>query len=327
MNDSVEKKKTIDDLVTDSFEKKKTIDKLSDTNQILNHDLNKLKADFDLLKETVAGTSKDQILSNAKLGGIFKDMCQGDEFQNILLKEFNDCLKKAKEITQKYQLNIFMSSIIVEDKEKRLLAGMFKEMQVVKNNFIKNEIIVKYAQMVVDCIDEFVKIGTDVPPSYCKQTVEQLKCHIKIFHYFEHMNQVRKFHGKIEDMLNNLKEIECLVNEGHYHYRIKSTSLADKLLHSQHSTNYYTGIDVVLNPLTVSLTRKAENICLVNAAGISSYGEYSYERGRLDNLHHVYKWVQSYSNLKELGFIVNDIFILKVKFKDIGVFDEYKLNF
>ena len=319
LTDSVEKKKNIADLLTDSVEKKKTIDKLSATNQILNHDLNKLKVAFDLLKESVVGTSKDQIFSNAKLGGIFKDMCQEEEFQEILSKEFDGCLKKANEIAQNYEFNIFMNSISVEDNEQQLIDAMFKEMQVLKNNFIKNEIIVKYAQKVVDCIDDFVKVGTDVPPSCCKQTFEQLKSHIKTFHYFEHMNQVRKFHGKIEDMLNNLKEIDCLFNEAHEYYRMKSTSLPDTLV----NPNFYsTGIDVVLNPVIVSLTEKPKDICFVNArGGCANYGEYSYEAGRLKGLCHVYKWVQSYSKLKELGFIVNDIFILKVKFQGFsGVF-------
>ena len=130
------------------------------------------------------------------------------------------------------------------------------------------------------------------------------------------MNQVRKFHGEIEDMLNNLKEIERLFNEGYYYYRIiKSTSLPDKLFYSQHSTNYYTGIDVVLNPLIVSFTRKVDDACLVNSRGCTSYGEYSYEPERLKKLRHVYKWDKSYSRLKELGFFVNDIFILEVMFK------------
>ena len=181
LTDSVEKKKTIADLLTDSVEKKKTIDRLSATNQILNHDLNKLKADFGLLKETVAGTSKDQILSNAKLGGVFKDMCQEYELQNILLKQFNDCVYKAKEITQKYELNIFMSSIAVEDKEQQLIDARFKEMQVVKNNFIKNEIIVKYTQKVIDGIDEFVKMKVDSPSSCCKQTSEESYKNISLF--------------------------------------------------------------------------------------------------------------------------------------------------
>ena len=312
MNDSVEKKKTIKELLADSVEKKKTINKLSDTNQLLNHDLNKLKADFDLLKESVAGTSKDKILSNAKLGGIFKDMCQQDEFQEIVLQEFDDCLKKVEEIAEKYELNIFMSSISVEDKEQQLIDAMSKEIQVEKNNFIKNEMIVKYTQKVIDGIDEFVKVGTDVPSSCCKQTFEQLKSHIKTFHYFEHMNQVRKFHGEIEDTLSNLKEI-CFFNKGHYYYRIKSTSLpiSGTLVESPYCTDI--GIDVVLNPLIVSFTRKVDDACLVNAIGCTSYGEYSYEPGRLKRLRHVYKWVQSYLLLKELGFIVNDIFILRVK--------------
>ena len=308
MTDSVEKKKSIEDLLTDSVEKKKTIDKLSATNQLLNHDLNKLKADFDLLKETVAGTSKDQILSNAKLGGIFKDMCQEDEFQKILLKEFNDCLNKAKEIAQKYKLKFLLSSMSVEDEEQQLIDAISKEMQVEKNNFIKNEIIVKYTQKVVDGIDEFVKMKVDSPSSCCKQTFEQLKSHIKTFHYFEHMNQVRKFHGKIEDMFNNLKEIECLFNEGDDYYRINSTSLPKQLNRSA------IRIDVVFNPLKVSLSEKVKDVCLVNAAGTCSNDEYSCEPRGLTRLGHVYKWVQSYDDLKELGFIVNDIFILRFKF-------------
>ena len=210
LTDSVEKKKTIADLLADSVEKKKTIDRLSATNKILNHDLNKLKANFDLLKETVVGTSKDQILSNAKLGGIFKDVCQGYEFRQIVLLEFDDCLNKAKEIAQKYELK-FLNSISVGDKEQQLLDARFKEMQVEKNNFIKNEMIVKYTQKVIDGIDEFVKIKVDSSSSCCKQTSEQLKSHIETFNYFEHMNQVRKFHGKMEDTRNN---IECVFIEG-----------------------------------------------------------------------------------------------------------------
>ena len=275
----------MDDLLTYSVEKKKTIDKLSAANKILNHDLNKLNTDFDLLKETVVGTSKDQILSNAKLGGIFKDMCQEDEFQKILLKEFDDCLNKVK---QKYELKFLMNSISVEDKEQQLIDTVSEEMQVEKNNFIKNEMIVKYTQKVIDGIDDFVKMKVDSPPSCCKQTSEQLKSHIKTFHYFEHMNQVRKFYGNIEDMLNNLKEIERLFHEGYNYYRIKSTSLPDKLFYTTYSGFYSTDINVVLNPLIVSFTKKVEDACLVNAACISGYGEH-----RLYT--HVYKWVQSYN--------------------------------
>ena len=51
-------------------------------------------------------------------------------------------------------------------------------------------------------------------------------------------------------MHNNLKEIEFLFNEGHKYDRIKSTSPPDELNCSN------IGIDVVLNPMIVSLTRK-----------------------------------------------------------------------
>ena len=265
LTDSVEKKKTIADLLTDSVEKKKTIDKLSATNQILNHELNKLKADFDLLKETVVGTSKDQILSNAKLGGIFKDMCQEDEFQEIVLQEFDDCLNKANEIAQKYELNIFMSSISVEDKEQQLIDAISKEIQVVKNNFIKNEIIVKYTQKVVDGIDDFVKMKVDSPSACCKQTFEQLKGHIKTFHYFEHMNQVRKFHEKIEDMLNNPKK-SFLLDEGYSYLKLEWKSFSDGLF----SPDYAIEISVDLNPLIIYFTIQPNNVCLVNATGDTS---------------------------------------------------------
>ena len=308
MNASVEKKKTIDDLLTDSVEKKKTIDKLSATNQILNHDLNKLKADFDLLKETVVRTSKDQILSNANLGGIFKDMCQEDEFQEILLKEFDGCFRNAEVIAQKSQHNVLMSSISNKDKEQQLIDAMFKEMQVEKNNFIQNEMIVKYTQKVVDGIDDFVKMKVDSPPSCCKQTFEQLKSHIKTFHYFEHMNQVRKFHGEIEYMLNNLKNY--LFKDGYSYFRFEWTPLPHTLL-SPHS-NIYT--KVVLNPLIVYFTRKAKDVCLINARGCTSCGEHSRNHSGYLVLVHRYRWEQTYEELKELGFIVNDIFILKVKF-------------
>ena len=127
-----------------------------------------------------------------KLGGIFKDMCQGDEFQEILLKEFDDCLNKVEEIVQKYELKFLMSSMSVEDKEQQLIDAISKEMDVEKINFIKNEMIVKYTEKAIDGIDEFVKIKVGSPSLCCKQTFEQLKSHIKTFHCFEHLNQVRK---------------------------------------------------------------------------------------------------------------------------------------
>ena len=84
----------------------------------------------------------------------------------------------------------------------------------------------------------------------------------------------------------------------------KSTSLPNNF-QSQHTGM---GITVVLNPLIVSLTGMVKRVCLVNAAGVNSYGTYS-SGGEGSN--QVYKWVQSYSKLRKLGFIVNDTFILK----------------
>ena len=360
---SAEKKKTIADLLTDSDEKKKSIDMLSATNQILNGDLKKLKADFDVLKETVVGTSKDQILSNAKLGGIFKDMCQEDEFQEILLKEFDGCLNKAKAIAQKYEFNIFMSSIAVEDEEQQLIDAISKEMEVVKNNFIQNKMIVKYTQKVVHVIDDFVKMKVDSPSACCKQTFEQLKSHIKTFHYFEHMNQVRMFHGKIEDILNNPKK-SFLCDKGYCYLRLEWKSYS----HGLHfSPNSVIEMSVGLKPLIIYFTREQNVVCLVNATGDTSYGKHSYDapvipdpanryvhdpfngynqlqqqiipdpvtqanqyyNGNFNTAYnhiqqfnmtqpvlpskHEYRWEQSYEGLKKLGFIVNDIFILRVK--------------
>ena len=338
VTDSVEKKKSITDLLTDSVKKKKTIDKLSAANQLLNHELNKLKADFDLLKETVVGTSKDQILSDAKLGGIFKDMCQEDKFREILLKEFNDRLSKMSEIARKYDLKFLMNSISVEDKEQQLIA-ISKEMQVEKNNFIKNEIIVKYTQMVIDGIDDFVKIKVDSPSSCCKQTFEQLKSHIKTFHYFEHMNQVIKFHGNIDDMLNKRKKKKsCLYDEGCDYLRLEWKSFSPRPFSPQCTIE----ISVDLNPLIIYFTQQLKDVCLVNATGSTSNGKHSYDapviRGPVTPANqyynsiggpslarhvnmaqpvlpskHEYRWEQSYEELKELGFIVNDTFILKYK--------------
>ena len=49
-NTTVELTKTIDSLLADSVGKKRTMDELLVTNEILNHNLKKVKADFDLLK-------------------------------------------------------------------------------------------------------------------------------------------------------------------------------------------------------------------------------------------------------------------------------------
>ena len=240
-------------------------------------------------------------------------MCQEDEFQKLLLQEFNRCLNIAKAVAKKYELNFLLSSHSYEGVEQQLIDAISKKMQVVKNNFIKNETIVKYTPKVIDGIDDFVKMKVDSPSLCCKQTSEQLKSHIKTFHYFEHMNQVRKFYEKIEDILKNLERIEGLYKNGWYYFNIQTTAPPDKL---DYSGFHFTGIDVVSDPLIISLTSEVKDICFVNAAGISSYGEYRYEPKRSKNSHHVYKWVQSCSRLEELGFIIDDTCILKVKFDD-----------
>ena len=154
----------------------------------------------------------------------------GDDFQEILSNEFDDCLNKVEEIVEKYDIKFLLSSMSVGDKERQFIDAISKEMEVVNNNFIKNKTIVKYTQKVIDGIDDFVKSNVDSPSSCCKQTSEQLKSHIKTFHYFEHINQVRKFHGKIEDMLNNLKEIEGLYKKGWDYFSIDTTLLPDKYI-------------------------------------------------------------------------------------------------
>ena len=86
------------------------------------------------------------------------------------------------------------------------------------------------------------------------------------------MNQVRMFHGIIEDMLNNPKK-SFLHDEGYSYLRLEWKSF----LHRRFSPNYAIEISVDLNPLIIYFTIPPKDVCLVNATGVTSYGKRSYD--------------------------------------------------
>ena len=181
-NTTVELTKTIDSLLADSVGKKRTMDELLITNEILNHNLKKLKADFDLLKETV------------------------------------------------------------------------------------------------------------------------------------HMNQVKNFDMKIEDILIQLQKSPYFFDKGFFYRRIKTTSLPyDGSLHPDSSI----GINVSFYPLKISFTHEVRHIWLINThekISVPIYKHYFMASQYVVTSQHEYRWLETYDNLKELGFIVNDVFIFKVSF-------------
>ena len=136
-----------------------------------------------------------------------------------------------------------------------------------------------------------------------------------------HINQVKNVDMKIGDILIELQKSPYFFYKGFFYRRIKTKSLPyEGSLHPDSNI----GINISFDPLKISFTREAMHVWLLNTQekitekiSVSMvYNHYFMASQYVVTSQHEYRWVESYEELKELGFIVNDIFILKVNFDD-----------
>ena len=317
-------------LKNDSVGHKKRIDELFTENQRLNQQLKETKADLNLFKE-----SAEQKMISELLDPCVTDVC--DDFNKLLIERYNDYLKKGNRInfpnTKNSLLRKFCSfeEILVEVEVQKGIDQFTKEVQKINNNFIQDKMLHAYKRSKIDSIDDLNKIKTILPSSSScwKYANEKMKRYVDICCNFEHMKQGLKLANFIERRIKqvpSLKQLQdggvalhegnkCLYLNSFHYYQVTLASLPVKCIIK--NTNVV-DIDVTItvspkdNVVTLTFKADANGRCtavyplLVDAAGqqpltlksVVQFQEYICE--------------QSINELKDMGYIVNDGFVLRI---------------
>ena len=338
LNDSVENKKKNDELSTenqlltnqlknDSVGHKKRIDELFTENQRLNQHLKETKADLNLFKENDEKTSDEQMI-NKLLDQCVTDVC--DDFNHKIMERYNYYLQKGNKIASPNIHNSFLrkfcsfEEILVEAEVQKVIDQFFKEVRELNDNFTQDEILHAYKQ---NHIDYFKKIKTILPSSCWKDANEKTQKRVDICCNFAHMKQGLKLANSIEVRIGRVaaskQELlqqgglalqegnKCLyLNTGHHYYQVTLASLpVTRIIKSR------VDIDVTItcnNVVSLSFKANADGKytpvapVLVDAAGqqpldlkcVIAYRQYKCE--------------QSINELKNMGYIVNDGFVLRM---------------
>ena len=337
-NDSVENKMKVDKVFTknqllrkDSAEHKKRIDELFTENQRLNQQLKETKADLNLFKENPEKTSDEQMISKL-LDQCVTDVC--NDFNKILMERYNDYLKKGNQIAppdiNNSLLRKFCSfeEILIEAEVQKGVDQFSKELHKTSlvDDFILDEILHEYKQNKINSIDEFNKIKIILPSSCWKDANEKMKRCVEICCNFEHMKQGMKFDNYIQGQVAASKqrleqyrpvlqqENKCLFLGGYYYYQIPFASLP--VTHSVYSgaCNFNLTITFSAQNNVISFSFKNN----VYGASLNSHPVLVDAEGHQFYLKCVVQYEeyiceQSINKLKDMRYIVNDGFVLRIQ--------------
>ena len=335
-DDSVEHKKRIDELFTenkrlnqqlkdDSVEHKRSIDEFFTENKRLNQQLKETKADLNLFKENDEKTSDEQIISKL-LDQCVTDVC--NDFNKILMERYNAYLQKGNEIASTNINNSLLRKFFsleekfTEPEVQKDIDQFSKELHEINlvDDFIQDEILHACKQNKINSIDDLNKIKTILPNSCWKGANEKMKRCVEICCNFEQMKQGMKFdnyiEGKVAASKQRLEQYrsllqqgnKCLCLDGYNYYQITLASLP--------VTRY---VNSVNNSARLTITFSAQNnvISFSFKSGIYSHPVLMEAEGHQLNLKCVeeykeYICEQSINKLKDMGYIVNDGFVLRI---------------
>ena len=339
-NDSVENKKSIDELLTqnqllrkDSVGHKKRIDELFTENQSFKRQLKETKADLNLFKD-IDGKASDEQMINKLLDQCVTEVC--NDFNEILMERYNDYLQKGNQIASpkinnSSLLRKFFSfeEIFLQAEVQKAIDQFSKELQETSlvDDFIQDEILHAYKQNKINSIDNFNKVKIILPSSCWKDANEKMKRCVEICCNFEHMKQAIKFDDYIEGtvaaskqrLLRQYRSVLQQGNEwlrlgGYNYYQITLASLP--LTRSISSGGYKFELTITFsaqnNVISFSFNSKLYRASLISHPVLVD------ARGQQLNLKCVvqfqeYICKQSINELKDMGYIINDGFVLRIQ--------------
>ena len=328
-----ENKRLNQQLKDDSVEHKKRIDEFFTENQRLNQQLKETKVDLNLFKENDEKASDEQMISKL-LDQCVTDVC--DDFNKILLERYNYYLKKGNQIAYPNINNTLLhkfcsfEEILMEAEVQKGIDQFSKELHetILVDDFIQDEVLHAYKQNKINSIDDFNKIKTILPSSCWKDANEKMKRCVEICCNFEHMKQGMKLDNDIEGKVAASKQIlfeqyrsvlqlqmKCLHLHQYSYYQITLASLpvivyrlnsgsyaADLTINEQNNVISFSFKTYMKNGVVV--TNLINHPVLVDAGGhqlnlkcVVQFQEYICE--------------QSINELKDMGYIVNDGFVLR----------------
>ena len=321
-------------LLNDSVENKKRNDELFTENQRLNQQLKETKADLNLFKENAEKTSDEQMI-NKLLDQCVTDVC--NDFNKILMERYNYYSQKGNQIASPVINNSSLlrkfcsfEEKLVEAEVQKAIDQFSKELHetILLDDFIQDEILHAYKQNKINSIDDFNKIKTILPSSCWKDANEKMKRCVEICCNFEHTKQGMKFDNYIEGkvaaskqrLLEQYRSVllqgnKCLYLDGYSYYQIKLASLpVRRIINNTNGDDIDVKITVCPPNNVVSLSFKANanrrytsvNPLLVDATGQQVL------RLKCVVQHQEYICKQSVNELKHMGYVVNDGFVLRV---------------
>ena len=315
-------------LKNDSVEHKKRIDELFTENQRLNQQLKETKADLNLLKENSEKASDEQIISKL-LDQCVTDVC--DDFNKILMERYNDYLQKGDQIASPNINNSLLrkfcsfEEIFIEAEVQKVIDQFSKELQetVLVDDFIQEEMLHAYKQNKINSIDYFKKIKIILPSSCWKDANEKMKKYVEMCCNFEHMKQGMKLANYMETTRLLLEKYRSVFQEGtkslclngYYYYQITLASLpfTQGIIINKGRYGFELAITFSAQNNVISISFKR----YMHSASLRSHPILVDAGGHQLNLKCVvqfqeYVCEQSINELKEMGYIVNDGFVLRV---------------
>ena len=339
-NDSVENKKRFDELFTgnqmlnqqlkdDSVEHKKRIDEFFFTeNKRLNQQLKETKADSNLFKENAEKTCDEQMISKL-LDQCVTDVC--DDFNKTLMERYNGYLRKSNQTASANIRNSLLrkfcsfEEILIEAEVQKCIDQFSKELQ---DNFIQDKMLHAYKQKKIDSIDDLNKIKTILPSSCWKGANEKMKRCVEFYCNFQYMKQGIKFDNDIERkdaaskprLLEQYRSVlqqenKRLYLDGYHYYQITLASLplTRSITIGSYGSNLQITVSIKNNVISFSFKRNGYSY-----ASLTSHPVLVDAGGQQLNLKCVvqfqeYICEQSINELKDMGYIVNDGFVLRLK--------------
>ena len=319
-------------LLNDSVENKKRNDELFIENQRLNQQLKETKADLNLFKENAEKTSDYQMI-NKLLDQCVTDVC--NDFNKILMERYNYYSQKGNQIASPNVNNSLLrkfcsfEKILIEAEVHKGIDQFSKELQetILVDDFIEDEILHAYKQDKINSID-FNKIKIILPSSCWKDANEKMKRCVEICCNFEHMKQGMKFDNYIEGkvaaskqrLLEQYRSVlqqgnKCLYLDGYNYYQITLASLpVRRIINNTNGDDIDVKITVSPQDNVVSLSFKANanrRYTSVNPLLVDGTGQQEL-RLKCVAQHREYICKQSINELKDIGYIINDGFVLRV---------------
>ena len=305
-NDSVGHKKRIDELFTqnlllrnDSVGNKKRIDELFTENKRINQQLKETKADLNLSKENDEKTSNEQMISKL-LDQCVTDVC--NDFNKILMEGYDGYLRKLNQTASPNINNSLLRKFCSFEEiliEAEVQKGMDQFSQKLQDDFIKDEMLHAYKKNKINRIDDF---------QYMKQGM-------KLDNYIERIDAKSK-QRLLERYRSVLRqENKCLYLNYYHYYQITLTSLP--LTHSinigSYGENIHMTVGIKNNVISFSVKRNEYSYTFLRSHPVLLDAGGQQLNFKCVVQCHEFICEQSINEFKDMGYIVNDGFVLRIQ--------------